>query len=70
MPNEVFDQHQILINLNDTPHRVENWCNDQHRDFTFNKYEIVVTPAGVKSGWKGHAKSKGIVITLDPEKFQ
>ena len=69
MPTQVFNQHHILINLNDNPHRVENWRGEQHRDFTYNKYEVVVTPAGVKSGWKWHSKSKVIVITLDPEKF-
>ena len=70
MPYEVFDQHHILINLLDEPHRVENWRDGEHRDFTFAKHEIVVTPAGVKSGWKWHAKSKVIVITLDPAKFE
>ena len=33
------------------------------------KNEVVVTPAGIKSGWKWHAPSKVIVITLDPEKL-
>jgi AraC family transcriptional regulator len=35
-----------------------------------NKDEIVVTPAGVKSGWRWHGRSKIIVITLEPEKLQ
>lgn len=70
MPYEVFEQHHILINLCDAPHRVENWRDDEHRDFTYHKNEIVVTPAGVKSGWKWHAKSKVIVITLEPDKLE
>lgn len=70
MPAEVFDQHHILINLKDEPHRVENWRDGVHRDFTYNKYEIVVTPAGVRSGWRWHATSKVIVITLDPAKLE
>ncbi len=70
MPHQVFDQHHILINLREEPHRVENWRDDEHRDFTYHQNEIVVTPAGVKSGWKWHAKSKVIVITLEPDKLE
>jgi AraC family transcriptional regulator len=70
MPYEVFDQHHILINLRKEPHRVENWRDGEHRDFTYHKNEIIVTPAGVKSGWKWHTKSKVIVITLKPKKLE
>ena len=70
MPTRVFDQHHILINMKEEPHRVENWRDGKHRDFTFRKHEIVVTPAGVESGWSWHARSRCIVITLDPEKFE
>lgn len=70
MPYEVFTQHHILINLREEPHRVENWRDEVHRDFTYHKNEIIVTPAGVKSGWKWHAKSKVIVITLEPDKLE
>ena len=70
MPTQVFDQHHILLNLKDEPHRVENWRDGEHRDFTFRKHEIVVTPAGVESGWRWHAESRVIVVTLDPRKFE
>ena len=70
MPYQVFAQHHILINLRDEPHRVENWRDEEHRDFIYHKNEIVVTPAGVRSGWKWHAKSKVIVITLEPDKLE
>ena len=70
MPYEVFSQHHILLNLLEEPHRVENWRDGEHRDFIFHKNEIVVTPAGIRSGWKWHVKSKVIVITLEPEKLE
>lgn len=70
MPHEVFEQHHILINLKEEPHRVENWRGDAHRDFTFHQNEIIVTPAGIRSGWKWHAQSKVIVITLEPDKLE
>lgn len=65
MPTERFTQHHLLFNLRDG-HRVENWRDGEHRDFIYEHEEVVVTPAGVKSGWKWHKKSKVIVITLDP----
>lgn len=65
MPTQAFEQHHVLINLRDKPHRVENWRDGEHRDFIYRKYEIVVTPAGVQSGWRWHEKSRCIVITLD-----
>lgn len=70
MPTARFDQHHILINLRDEPHRVENWRGGEHRDFTFHKGEIVVTPAGLESGWRWHERSKCIVITLEPGKLE
>lgn len=70
MPYQAFDQHHILLNLREEPHRVENWRGEEHRDFIYHQNEIIVTPAGIKSGWKWHAKSKVIVITLDPKKFE
>lgn len=70
MPTEVFEQHHILLNLNEVPHRVENWRNGRHRDFTFCQGEVIVTPAGISSGWRWHAKSKVIVVTLDPKELE
>ena len=70
MPVQIFEQHHILINLKDEPHRVENWRDGQHRDFIYRKNEIVVTPAGLESGWRWHAQSKAIVITLHPDKLE
>tara|TARA_Y100001960_G_scaffold283743_1_gene319031 strand:+ start:1395 stop:2276 length:882 start_codon:yes stop_codon:yes gene_type:complete len=70
MPEEAFEQHHILINLQENEHRVENWRDGKHLDFTYHKNEVIVTPAGVKSGWRWHAKSKVIVITLEPEKLE
>lgn len=63
MPHETAAQHHIFINLSENLYRVENWRDDDYRDFIYQKNEIVVTPAGIKSGCKWHAKSKVIVIT-------
>ncbi len=70
MPTEVFDQHHILLNLRDEPQRVENWRDGEHREFRFEKHDIVVTPAGVQSGWRWHERSKVIVVTLEPDKLR
>ena len=70
MPYQEFAQHHILLNLQEQPHRVENWRDGEHRDFIYNINEVIVTPAGVKTGWKWHAKSKVIVITLVPDKLE
>ena len=70
MPAEVFTQHHILLNLNETPHRVENWRDGAHRDFIYRKFEVIVTPAGTRSGWRWHARSRVIVITMEPENLE
>ena len=69
MPTDRYQQHHIILNLKDEPHRLENWRDGEHRDFIYHQNEIIVTPAGVESGWKWHAKSKCIIITLNPAKF-
>ena len=67
MPEDVFEEHHVLLNLNENAHRVHNIRNGQLHDFVFRKNDIVVTPAGVRSGWRWFARSDVIVITLDPE---
>lgn len=66
MPTARFEQHHLLLNLQPHAHRLENWRDGQHRDFTYRLHEIVLTPAGMESGWRWHAKSRVIVITIDP----
>ncbi len=70
MPAEVFAEHHVLLNLQDKSHRVQNWRDGELRDFTFHKDEIVVTPAGIRSGWRWFAPSDVIVVTLDPAKVE
>ncbi|NEP00393.1 MAG: helix-turn-helix transcriptional regulator [Symploca sp. SIO2E9] len=70
MPTDKYEQHHIILNLRDEPHRLENWRDGEHRDFIYHKNEIIVTPAGVESGWRWHVKTKCIIITLDPAKFE
>jgi AraC family transcriptional regulator len=69
MPTEVFSQHHLLLNLQTKAHRVENWRGTEHRDFIYRLNEIVITPAGIRSGWRWHAKSKVIVITIEPDRL-
>jgi AraC family transcriptional regulator len=69
MPTQGFDQHHILLNLNPNPHRVENWRSTGYRDFTFAQHEIAVTPAGEVNGWRWHARSQVIVVTIDPARL-
>lgn len=70
MPHEVFAQHHLLLNQRATPMRVENWRDILHRDFIYLPDEIVLTPAGIRSGWHWHETSRVIVITLDPAKLR
>lgn len=70
MPTQAFDQHHVLINLRAEPHRVENWRGGVHRDFILRRNEIIVTPAGLESGWRWHARSRVIVITLAPRQLE
>ncbi len=68
MPEEVFSEHHVLLNLQENPHRVQNRRDGEMRDFTLYKNDIIVTPAGMRSGWRWFAKSDVIIVTLDPEK--
>ncbi len=70
MPTEVFVEHHVLLNLNDLAHRVQNTRDGELLDFSISKHDVVVTPAGVSSGWRWFAKSDVIVVTLDPERVQ
>ena len=67
MPKEVFAEHHVLISLRETPQRVENWRGDTHRDYQINEHDVVITPAGLASGWRWYGSSRCIVITIDPE---
>ena len=67
MPEDVFAEHHILLNLQDYPLRVQNMRNGELRDFTVSKHDIIVTPAGTRSGWRWFGTSDVIVVTLDPD---
>jgi len=69
MPTDKYEQHHIILNLKPEPHRLENWRDGEHRDFIYHQNEIIVTPAGVASGWQWHTKTKCIIITLEPQQF-
>ncbi len=68
MPEDVFAEHHILLNLQENAHRVQNTRDGKMRDFTLQKDDIIVTPAGMRSGWRWFAKSDVIIVTLDPAK--
>jgi AraC family transcriptional regulator len=70
MPEEVFSEHHVLLNLQEKGHRVQNWRDGTLRDFTFCKDEVIVTPAGMRSGWRWYGQSDVIVVTLHPDKVQ
>lgn len=70
MPEEVYSQHHVLLNLREQPQRVENWRNGVHRDFSSRPAKIVVTPAGIRSGWRWHGRSSVIVVTLEPDRLR
>jgi AraC family transcriptional regulator len=70
MVEDLFDQHHVLLNLKASPQRVINWRDGVERDFMFEKDEIVVTPSGLRSGWRWFEPSQCIVITLDPAKLE
>ncbi|MGB3470503.1 MAG: helix-turn-helix transcriptional regulator [Erythrobacter sp.] len=69
MPSAVFDQHHILVNLRDQPMHIQNWRDGQLFEYSYARDEIVVTPAGIESGWRWTEQSKVIVITIDPEQL-
>lgn len=68
MPEDVFAEHHVLLNLHKVAHRVQNMRDGELRDFTFHLHDIIVTPAGMRSGWRWFSTSDVIVITLDPDK--
>lgn len=68
MAEAVYTQHHVLLNLRDEPQRVENWRDGTLREFEYLKDEIILTPAGMRSGWRWHVRSKVIVITLEPDR--
>ncbi|MDJ0917865.1 MAG: AraC family transcriptional regulator [Woeseiaceae bacterium] len=70
MPPQRYAQHHVLLNLKPKPYRSENWRNGEHRDFMLNQHEIIVTPAGMESGWRWHERSQVIVITLEPDRLE
>jgi len=67
MPRLRFPQHHILINLRDSMPEVVNWRDGVRHERSLDIADVVITPAGVESGWSWPERSKVIVITIDPE---
>ncbi|MEM6909905.1 MAG: AraC family transcriptional regulator [Pseudomonadota bacterium] len=70
MPRERFVQHHILINLLEEMQQVENWRDGTHHETTLVRDDVVITPAGLESGWRWHVRSKVIIITIAPAKLE
>lgn len=70
MPEDVFAEHHILLNLQAKPHRVHNRRDGKLHDFIFSKNDIIVTPAGMRSGWQWFDRSDVIVVTLEPSRVE
>ncbi|MEM7611831.1 MAG: AraC family transcriptional regulator [Pseudomonadota bacterium] len=70
MPVETYAEHHVLMNLNETPQRVLNWRDGIEFDYQFKKDDVVLTPAGIKSGWRWFDEAHTIVATLDPEQVK
>ncbi|MDX8354549.1 AraC family transcriptional regulator [Cognatiyoonia sp. IB215182] len=70
MPEDIFAEHHVVLNLQENPHRVQNRRNGEMRDFTLHKDDVIITPAGMRSGWRWFAKSDVIIVTLDPAKVE
>lgn len=68
MPEEVFAEHHVLLNLNEVAHRVQNRRDGEMRDFTLYKNDVILTPAGMRSGWRWYVQSDVIIVTLEPDK--
>ena len=67
MNEEVFSEHHVLMNLHEGPMRVQNARDGRLIDLTVKKFDVFVTPAGIKSGWRWFETSDVIVATLDPK---
>ncbi|MEM7728382.1 MAG: helix-turn-helix transcriptional regulator [Pseudomonadota bacterium] len=65
MPTVAYEEHHILINLSDSPVDTENFRDGRTFRYGFARDEIVVTPAGIVSGWRWHERSHVAVILLD-----
>ncbi|GAB5415298.1 MAG: hypothetical protein Cons2KO_29010 [Congregibacter sp.] len=70
MTEDVFAEHHVLLNLQDEPNRVQNRRDGKMRDFMIRKHDCIITPAGVRSGWRWFGKSDVIIVTLDPQKVE
>ena len=70
LPTDVYEQHHILLNVEDYAVRVETWRDGRHFDLPFQAHAVMVTPARLEVGFRWHTPSDVLVITLDPDKFQ
>lgn len=70
IPINAYDQHHIVCNLVEKPHRVQNWRDGEHHDFVFKRNDVLITPAGIQSGWRWHGVTVVIVITIEPAKLE
>ncbi|MEM9695441.1 MAG: AraC family transcriptional regulator [Myxococcota bacterium] len=70
MPDLVYEQHHILLNLQDRPQEVENHRDGKRFAYTLEPHDIVVTPAGMRSGWAWFERSRVLIVTLLPDALE
>ncbi|MEL6688443.1 MAG: helix-turn-helix domain-containing protein, partial [Pseudomonadota bacterium] len=70
MPTVAYAEHHILISLSDRPVDTENVRNGKTLRYGFDKDEVVITPAGVESGWRWYQRSHVAVVLLDTDEIE
>ena len=63
MDEDVFSEHHVLLNFNEVPLRVQNRRDGVLRDFEVTASDIMVTPAGIRSGWRWRTWPESLVAT-------
>ncbi|MEM9599518.1 MAG: AraC family transcriptional regulator [Pseudomonadota bacterium] len=70
MPTLTYDEHHVLMGLAETPTDTENFRNGQSMRYDFGRNDVVITPAGVESGWRWHQQSHCIVVLIRSEELE
>ncbi len=70
MPEDIFAEHHVVLNLQSKTHRVQNTRDGVLHDYEIEQFDIVVTPAGMRSGWRWFGTSDVIIVTLDPAQVE
>ena len=67
IPEDRYAEHHVLLCLSDSPRTLECVRDGERQAFALQRGDVMLTPAGMSTGWRWSEAVSAIVILIEPD---